>query len=92
MSRQAFRTSTWSRTDPEFRPVHELELFFFFLDELRLALLDKGEVSLVLVLRLACLVMDGCVKMGPAEELEEAPPGFDASGGSDSWGCDGVWT
>jgi hypothetical protein len=40
MSRHAFRTSIWSKTDPP-RGVD-----FFFFEELLLAFADKGDVSL----------------------------------------------
>ena len=49
MSRHAFRTSIWSKTDPP-RDA-ETDVFFFF-DELLLAFADNGDVSLVFDLRL----------------------------------------
>ena len=58
MSRHAFLTSIWSKTDPP-RVVETED--FFFLDELLFAFADKGDVSLVFDFRLLDMdLLDGC--------------------------------
>ena len=53
MSKHAFRTSIWSKTDPPPRDRSaETDEDFFFFDELLLAFADNGDVSLVFDLRL----------------------------------------